>query len=618
MTHLIPFALFVSAALAIWVAMLVQRRPHARAAGPFLWLVAAMAWWCVAGAGHALAASTAVKVIWAKVQYVGIASVGPLWLLFSTSYSGTHWFGRRRTLVALWTIPVLTVLAAATNEWHRALWPSVSVNDAGIAIYAHGWWFWVDAAFNYLAVLTGTVLVARSLRRSPPPFRAQFHVLMAAALLPLSGNLVYVTGNSIPGLDPTPLAFVASSLLFTWALFRHHLFELVPVAREVVVDSLSDAVIVLDTSRRVLDMNAAARELAPVVRDWMGQPVEEVLPFLQHHTIELDPQASSTLTVTEDGGEVYYDVRVRPVHTRTRELKAWVMLLRDITEQRRAAAEHEALAARVQEQQQRESLSVLAGGLAHDFNNLLAGIVGNADLLSLKLAPSSEMGTNVGAILLGAQRAADLVDKMLAYAGERHGSMSRLDLDDLVRDLLDLLRASAARHCTLHYEGTPAFIDADATQIRQVVMNLIINAAEAVEEGVGLVRIRIGIERLSARQLCEMDAAPDAASGTFAYFEVRDNGHGMDKETMQRIFQPFFTTKHSGHGLGLAAVQGIVRGHRGALRVDSTPGFGARFCAWFPLADSAEATWLKEHAPGLAQEDQSVGAAVEAAGRVRP
>jgi signal transduction histidine kinase len=617
-THLIPFALFVSAALAIWVAMLVQRRPHARAAGPFLWLVAAIAWWCVSGAGHALAASTAVKVIWAKVQYVGIASIGPLWLLFSTAYSGTQWFGGKRRLAALWAIPVLTVLAAATNEWHRALWPSVSVSAAGIATYTHGWGFWAAAAFNYLSVLTGTVLVARSLRRSPPPFRAQFHVLMAAALLPLSGNVVYITGHSIPGLDPTPLAFVASSLLFTWALFRHHLFELVPVAREMVVDSLSDAVIVLDTSRRVLDMNAAARELAPVVRDWMGQPVEDVLPFLQDHAIDLQPQASSTLTVSEDSGQVYYDLRVMPVYTRASELKAWVLLLRDITEQRRAAAEHEALAARVQEQQQRESLSVLAGGLAHDFNNLLAGIVGNADLLSLKLAPSSEMGTNVGAILLGAQRAADLVDKMLAYAGERHGSMSRLDLDDLVRDLLELLRASAARHCTLHYEGTPAFIDADATQIRQVVMNLVINAAEAVEEGVGLVRIRIGIERLSARQLSEMDAAPGAAPGTFAYFEVRDNGHGMDKDMMQRIFQPFFTTKHSGHGLGLAAVQGIVRGHRGALRVDSTPGFGARFCAWFPLADSAEASWLKQHAPGLAADDHAVAAPVEAAGRVRP
>jgi signal transduction histidine kinase len=172
-----------------------------------------------------------------------------------------------------------------------------------------------------------------------------------------------------------------------------------------------------------------------------------------------------------------------------------------------------------------------------------------------------------------------------------------------VRDLLELLQASAASHCTLHYEGTPAFIDADATQMRQVAMNLIINAAEAVEERVGVVRIRIGIERLSARQLAEMDAAPDAVPGTFVYLEVRDNGHGMDKEMMQRIFKPFFTTKHSGHGLGLPAVQGIVRGHRGALRVDSTPGFGARFCAWFPLADSSEGDWLKTHAPGLLPEE---------------
>jgi signal transduction histidine kinase len=602
-SHLIPFALFVSAALALWVAMLVQRRPQVRAAGPFLWLVGAIAWWCVSGAFHALADTVVQKVIWAKIQYVGIAGVGPLWLLFTTDYAGARWFKHKANVAALAVIPVITVLMAATNEWHLAVWTSVTVNARGAATYAHGWWFWVAAVFNYAAVLAGAVLVARSLKKSPPPFRAQFHVLMAAALLPLTGNLIYVSGRSIQGLDLTPLAFVSSSLLFTWALFRYHLFDLVPVAREMVVDSLSDAAIVVDTSRRVLDMNPAARMLVPGNGDWLGRPVDQVLPFLKPHAIEFEPNVSLTLSVGENEFAVHYDLRLMPVHARAGELKAWVILMRDITDQRRAAAEHAALAKRVQEQQQRESLSVLASGLAHHYNNLLAGIVGNADLLSLQLAPSSEMGNNVGAILLSAQRAADLVDKMLAYAGERHGSISRLDLDLLVRDLLELLQASAASHCTLHYEGTPAFIDADATQMRQVAMNLIINAAEAVEERVGMVRIRIGIERLSARQLAEMDAAPDAMPGTFAYLEVRDNGHGMDKEMMQRIFKPFFTTKHSGHGLGLPAVQGIVRGHRGALRVDSTPGFGARFCAWFPLADSSEGDWLKTHAPGLLPEE---------------
>ena len=583
--------------------MLVQRRPQVRAAGPFLWLVGAIAWWCVAGAFHALADTVVQKVIWAKIQYVGIASVGPLWLLFTTDYAGARWFTRKGSIAALAVIPVITVLMAATNEWHLAVWSSVTVNASGAATYEHGWWFWVAAVFNYASVLSGTVLVARSLKTSPPPFRAQFHVLMAAALLPLTGNLIYLSGKSMPGLDLTPLAFVSSSLLFTWALFRHHLFDLVPVAREMVVDSLSDAAIVVDTSRRVLDMNPAARTLVSGSADWLGRPVDQVLPFLQPHAIEFQPNVSLTLSVGDDEFAAHYDLRLMPVETRAGELKAWVMLLRDITDQRRAAAEHAALASRVQEQQQRESLSVLASGLAHHYNNLLAGIVGNADLLSLQLAPSSEMGNNVGAILLSAQRAADLVDKMLAYAGERHGSISRLDLDALVRDLLELLQASAASHCSLLYEGTPAFIDADATQMRQVAMNLIINAAEAVDERDGVVRIRIGIERLSARQLAEMDAAPNAVPGTFVYLEVRDNGHGMDKEMMQRIFKPFFTTKHSGHGLGLPAVQGIVRGHRGAMRVDSSPGLGARFCAWFPLADTSEADWLKTHAPGLLPEE---------------
>jgi signal transduction histidine kinase len=597
-TNLIPVALFVSAALAIWIATLVQRRPASRSAGTFVWLVAAIAWWCLAGAFHALAGTVELKVTWAKLQYIGIASVPPLWLAFTAGYADVSWFQDRRRLTALWIVPVLTILMAATNEWHLAIWPSVELQPDGLARYGHGWFFWLAAGAAYFMVVTGAWLVTRHLRRSPPPFRAQFYALLAAALLPLAGNLIYISGSSVQGLDLTPLAFVCSGLLFTWALFRHHLFDLVPVARDMVIDSLSDAVFVLDTSRRVLDINAAAREMVGASTAWLGRPIDTVLPFLKDQPIEFRMRSSSTLTVADAVKTTYYDLRLMPVHTRGRELAAWIVLMRDITDQRRASAERDALATRVQEQQQRESLSVLAGGLAHDFNNLLAGIVGNADLLSLKLAPSSEMGNNVGAILLGAQRAADLVDKMLAYAGERHGSTSRIDLDHLVRDLLDLLQASAARHCTLHYEGTPAFIDADTTQIRQVAMNLIINAAEAVEETGGEVRIRIGIERLSLRQLTEMDAAPAAVPGTFAYLEVRDNGHGMDEQTKQRIFNPFFTTKASGHGLGLAAVQGIVRGHRGAMRVDSTPGFGARFCCWFPLADDTKAPGTRPWASG--------------------
>jgi signal transduction histidine kinase len=281
------------------------------------------------------------------------------------------------------------------------------------------------------------------------------------------------------------------------------------------------------------------------------------------------------------------------------------VLLRDVSAQMRAQAERDALESRVQEQQKRESLSVLAGGLAHDFNNLLAGIVGNADLLALQIPPSTGMGSHIGAIILGAQRAADLVGKMLAYAGERHGSMETIDLDALMVEMLDLLRASAARHCTVQYHGHQAVIVADATQVRQVAMNLIINAAEAVEENTGILTVSIGTDRLSAWKLADMTFGADAAPGIYAFLEVRDNGPGMDPETLSRIFNPFFTTKHSGHGLGLAAVQGIVRGHHGALHVDSTPGKGSRFCVWFPVAQQPSGSSSPRNPSALSSTSKS-------------
>jgi signal transduction histidine kinase len=355
----------------------------------------------------------------------------------------------------------------------------------------------------------------------------------------------------------------------------------------------------------VLDMNAAARNLGTPGTKWIGRTAMEIFPFLANGELALSSTPSSTLVITSDADPIHYDVRTMPVRARGGSYAAWVVLLRDVSAQMRAQADRDAFESRVQEQQKRESLSVLAGGLAHDFNNLLAGIVGNADLLALQIPPSSGMGSHIGAIILGAQRAADLVAKMLAYAGERHGSMEMIDLDALIIEMLDLLRASAARHCTLQYHGHPAVIVGDATQIRQVAMNLIINAAEAVDENTGTVLVSTGIERLSAWKLADMTFGGDAEPGAYAFLEVRDNGPGMDAETLSRIFNPFFTTKHSGHGLGLAAVQGIVRGHRGALHVDSTPAKGSRFCVWFPIAQQDSGSSIPRNPSALSSTSKS-------------
>lgn len=574
--------LSLGAGLALWLSLPVRRRP-APGSGTFLWLLGAIAAWCLAGVGHWLASTLEAKLLWARVQYLGIASVPVFWTIFAFEYAGLAWTRGRRVLF-LWVVPVLTVVAALTNGWHRALWSSVTLTSSGAAVYSHGWWFWIAAAYNYVLVVAGTGCLVKALRRAPRFYRGQFATLLAAALLPLGGNFLYIT-RTLPfeGIDPTPLMFTLSAVLFTAGLFRNRLFELVPVARDRVVESLSDAVVVIDSSRRVLDLNAAAARIAGVPRG-IGLPIEQVMPFLDGTLLTSGFTSESQFTVTADPQR--FDVRVMPVHGDDDRLVGWAVLIRDVTEQQRAAEEREALELRMQEQQKRESLSVLAAGLAHDFNNLLTGILGHADLLALRLSSSSEAGSSVGAIILGAQRAADLVSKMLAYAGERHGASDEVDLDGLTREMHGLLQASVARHCTLMYRGDPVNIFADPVQIRQVVMNLIINAAEAVDEIRGRIEVVVGKHHLSQQQLALMRFGEDAPPGPYAFLEVRDNGSGMDEATLRRIFTPFYSTKHTGHGLGLAAVQGIVRGHRGALRIDSREGQGTCVIVWLPIGEA--------------------------------
>jgi signal transduction histidine kinase len=259
-------------------------------------------------------------------------------------------------------------------------------------------------------------------------------------------------------------------------------------------------------------------------------------------------------------------------------------MVHDVSRRRRGEAERYALERRMQEQQKTESLMVLAGGVAHDFNNLLTGILGNADLLAMQAPPESGQRRTAEAIVIGAQRAADLVSKMLAYSGGGRVVAEKVDLDALVREMVDLLQASVARHCTLIYNspGALPLVETDPTQIRQVVLNLIINATEAVDED-GVVTVETGAESLDRGKMKQMTYGTDEAPGRYVFIDVVDNGHGMNDETLGRMFDPFYSTKETGRGLGMAAVRGIVRSHHAALRVTTAQGQGTRFRVWFPL-----------------------------------
>jgi signal transduction histidine kinase/ActR/RegA family two-component response regulator len=248
------------------------------------------------------------------------------------------------------------------------------------------------------------------------------------------------------------------------------------------------------------------------------------------------------------------------------------------------------LEAQVIHAQKLESLGVLAGGIAHDFNNLLVGILGNAALALGRLGRNDPLRPTIEGIQAAGLRAADLTKQMLAYSGRGKFVVQRVNLSGIVEEMANLLRASISKRASfeLGLDGDVPPIDADATQVRQVVMNLITNASEALGDGKGRIAVTTGVTVADAEDLMSSHLADCGAAGRYVFVEVTDTGVGMDTATLERMFDPFFTTKFMGRGLGLAAVLGIVRGHRGAVRVRSEVGRGTTFRVLFPVASTNE------------------------------
>ena len=236
--------------------------------------------------------------------------------------------------------------------------------------------------------------------------------------------------------------------------------------------------------------------------------------------------------------------------------------------------------------QKLESLGVLAGGIAHDFNNLLVGVLGNASLALSELSEDSPARRFVQDVETSAQRAAELTRQMLAYSGRGKFVVEPLNLSHLVHEMTQLLGRVISKRARLsmHLRDDLPAVVADATQLRQVVMNLITNASDALVGESGLITVRTGTFVADTRMLAGTYLKEELPAGDYVYLEVTDSGVGMDAETRGRIFEPFFTTKFTGRGLGLAAVLGIVRGHKGAIDVTSEPGCGTVFRVLLPAS----------------------------------
>jgi PAS domain S-box-containing protein len=268
-----------------------------------------------------------------------------------------------------------------------------------------------------------------------------------------------------------------------------------------------------------------------------------------------------------------------------------VLLLRDITYRIEEEERRHSLEIHIQQQQKLESLGMLAGGIAHDFNNLLGAILGHADLAFHDMPDASPVRQNIGQILKAGQRAADLCRELLAYSGKGRFLVEPMDLSQLARDMQSFVSASISKKIAVNYQlgdDLPA-VDADALQIRQVLVNLVTRAADAIEGREGTITVTTAAIHADETYLTNsrLDRVPPP--GRYVMLRVTDSGRGMTPEVRERLFDPFSGGTSGGGGLGMAAVLGIVRGHRGSIQVDSEPDHGTSITILFPCVMKPEA-----------------------------
>ncbi len=293
--------------------------------------------------------------------------------------------------------------------------------------------------------------------------------------------------------------------------------------------------------------------------------------------------------IAGSGAVEWFETFKSPIRDSRGVVVGTVGLSRDITERKRAEQERHFLERRMQETQKLESLGVLAGGIAHDFNNLLVGVLANAELALSELAEgasNASIGERVRDVRSAALHAAELTNQMLAYSGRGRFDIRSVSLTAVIAEMGQLLAAAVSKKARLTYDLLPELpaVQADVTQLRQVVMNLITNASDALEERVGSIRVSTGLQNVE-QPLPDLYGPEPLAPGPYAFVEVADDGAGMNEETRARLFEPFFTTKFVGRGLGLSAVQGIVRGHGGGITLKSTLGVGTTIKLLLPCSD---------------------------------
>jgi PAS domain S-box-containing protein len=560
---------------------------------PILILIGSIIWMLMS-ALEVASDSLPTKLVFYKMHFVGVLIVPTTWLILTMQLSGYERWVKRSTLAVLSVVPVITLLLIFTNESHGLMWSNITLNSVNSffplnANRGLGYWLLVVGYSNF-ALMFAVVIFLRRVIASRSLYRRQAVPLIFVSCVPWAFNAVWLLNPSLfMYIDPTPLGLTIAASITLWRLAYLPGADIIPVAHEMIVDSMNEAVIILDAQTRIVELNPRAQQLVGHnLSDALGKPVERMWAEWAGVKKELDSGTERVREVSFGVGEEkkVYEMLSSYLSGITSDRPNLLITLRDITERKildeklrlysnqlKEHSEHledlvQERTKALQQAQRMATIGELAAMVGHDIRNPLQGIaIATHYLMTIEGSKLGEKGKEMLQLIQeDILRSDKIINDLLDYSRELHLEQSETDAKSIVEDALTHLKIPAEiRVVDSTQNETKMALDAE--KMRRVFLNLLQNAIDAMPKG-GTLTIT------SKRSNGRVEIA------------FRDTGVGMTEETMRKLWNPLYTTKAKGMGFGLAISRRVVEAHEGSITVESRPGEGSTFTVSLPLVNS--------------------------------
>jgi PAS domain S-box-containing protein len=589
------FPLYAAAGISVAIALYARRRRSTQGATAFALLMAAAGEWALTYALSLTSVGKDIQLFWIKVRYIGIVIVPAAWLTFALLQTGYGKWVTQRNLILLTIEPLIILLLVWTNEWHMLYWTEVTQEQLGPFFTIHirqGIFYWIHVAYSYLLIVFSSFLLIAKVLRPPRLYRWQSLAVLFGAVGPIIGDVLSTFGLlPLSWLDMTPFFFTLTGIAMAWGVFQFRLLDIVPIARDTVIESMSDGVLVLDDEDRIVDINPVAEGiLGCLASEAVGQPAQRILsrwPDLVERYRNV-PEAHTEIAVGESVVQRYFDLRISPLRDWRRHLVGRLIVLRDVT--KRKEIEGELQQAKEAAEAANQAKDYFISVVTHELRSPLNAVLGGVGLLEDEaVGPVTEdqiellhiIGSNITRM---AALASDLADISRIESGQLQLEIEPISVGRVILEVTRSIRFQIEKkkqRLILHVSDNLPEVRGDHIRLAQVLTNLISNAHKFTPEGG---RIVIRAERAANRW-------DPQGPAEVVHVVVEDNGIGIKAEDLQKLFQKFSrvgdreTRRIPGTGLGLSIAKNLVEMQDGRIWCESELGKGSAFHFTVPVAE---------------------------------